>query len=276
MAFTFQRSYRGPLQAAILDWAGTTVDFGCVAPAVVFVEVFKKHGVDITMDQAREPMGAEKRKHILEITQMDAVQKAWNAAHGSDPTEADVDTMYAEFIPMQVACIADYADLIPGTTETITIMRDRGMRIGGTTGYSSEMTDVLGPEAAKRGYKPDVSIAANDVPAGRPAPWMAIKAAMDLGIYPMEACIKIGDTVPDIAEGLNAGMWSVGVVMTGNEIGMSETELATADPNVVATKRDRAYAKLAQAGAHYVVDSIAEIPIILDAINIRLAIGERP
>ena len=36
MDFVFKRSYRGPLKAAILDWAGTVVDFGCVAPAVVF------------------------------------------------------------------------------------------------------------------------------------------------------------------------------------------------------------------------------------------------
>ncbi len=276
MEFAFQRSYRGPLKAAILDWAGTTVDYGCVAPAVVFVQVFKNHGVDITMDQAREPMGAEKRNHIQEIAAMNAVRNAWKKVHGEAPTEADVDKMYAEFIPLQVACIAEYADLIPGTTDAIDHMRKRGMKIGGTTGYSSEMTDVLGPEAAKRGYAPDVSVAANHVPAGRPAPWMAIKAAMDLGVYPLEACIKIGDTVPDIAEGLNAGMWSVGVVMTGNEIGMSETELAAADPSLVAAKRDRAYAKLAQAGAHYVVDSIAEIPPILDTIEARLARGERP
>jgi len=99
---------------------------------------------------------------------------------------------------------------------------------------------------------------------------------MQLGVYPFEACVKIGDTVPDIAEGLNAGMWSVGVVMSGNEIGMSESELAAADADVVAAKRDRAYAKLAQAGAHYVVDSIADLPPILDAIESRLAAGERP
>jgi phosphonoacetaldehyde hydrolase len=276
MEFSYQRSYRGPLKAAILDWAGTTVDYGCVAPAVVFVEVFKNHGVDITMEQAREPMGAEKRKHIQEIIQMDAVQKTWQEVHKKAPTEADVDQLYAEFIPKQVACIAEYADLIPGTVETIGHMRSRGMKIGGTTGYSSEMTDVLGPEAAKRGYQPDVSIAANHVPAGRPAPWMAIKAAMDLGVYPMEACVKIGDTVPDIAEGLNAAMWSVGVVMTGNEIGMSEAELGAAEVSFIAAKRDRAYTKLSQAGAHYIVDSISDIPPILDAIDARLAQGDRP
>lgn len=276
MEFLFRRTYRGPLKAAILDWAGTTVDFGCVAPALVFVEVFRKHGVNITLDQAREPMGAEKRKHIAEIIQMPAVHSAWEYANGGLPNDADIDRMYADFVPLQVACIAQYADLVPGTTDAVLEMRDRGMAIGATTGYSSEMTAVLGPEAAKRGYVPDVSVAADHVPAGRPAPWMALKCAMDLGVYPMEACVKIGDTVPDIAEGLNAGMWSVGVVMSGNEIGLNESDLAAADPDLIEAKRKHAYTKLAQAGAHYVIDTIADLPIVLDAIDARLSEGERP
>ena len=48
MEFTFQRMYRGPLKAVLLDWAGTTMDYGCFAPAVVFMEVFKRKGVEIT------------------------------------------------------------------------------------------------------------------------------------------------------------------------------------------------------------------------------------
>ncbi|HEX7950750.1 MAG TPA: hypothetical protein VF494_10410, partial [Candidatus Limnocylindrales bacterium] len=68
MTFTYQRSYRGKIQAVLLDWAGTTMDFGCMAPAVVFVEVFKRKGVPITMEEARAPMGAHKRVHIQKIT----------------------------------------------------------------------------------------------------------------------------------------------------------------------------------------------------------------
>ena len=40
MNFTYRRSYRGPIEAVLFDWAGTTMDFGCIAPAEVFVEVF--------------------------------------------------------------------------------------------------------------------------------------------------------------------------------------------------------------------------------------------
>ncbi len=103
MTFTYQRSYRGKLQAAIFDWAGTVLDFGCLAPAVIFIEGFRREGVDITVGEAREPMGAHKRVHIEKITQMEPVRQRWIAKHGKAPTDADVERMYQAFIPLQIA-----------------------------------------------------------------------------------------------------------------------------------------------------------------------------
>lgn len=276
MEFVFQRSYRGPLKAVLLDWAGTTMDYGCYAPAVVFVEVFKRQGVPITMDQAREPMGAHKRVHIQKITQIDAVRRLWEETHGRSPVEEDVDRMFAEFVPLQLQCLADYADLIPGTLEAVADFRKRGMKVGSTTGYTGEMMQLLCAEATKRGYTPDATVCATDVPAGRPEPWMCLENAKRLRVFPMEAVVKVGDTLPDIYEGLNAGMWSIGLAMTGNELGLNEAEIAQLDPETRERKRRRAYERMAQAGAHYVVDSIADVPPLLDAINARLARGERP
>ncbi len=276
MEFYYQRTYRGPVKMAIFDWAGTTVDFGCFAPSVVFIEVFKRQGIDITIKEARGPMGSPKRDHIKQITQMESVAERWQEVHGRPCQEEDIDEMYKEFIPLQVQCIADYAGLVPGTLEVIADLRQRAIKIGGTTGYSHEMMEVLQKEAKKLGFEPDVSVCATDVKSGRPHPWMCIKAAMDLQVYPMEACVKIGDTLPDIYEGLNAGMWSIGVVMTGNEIGMTEEEIKSANPEDLNRKRERAYQKMAQAGAHYVVDSIENVPALIDEINQRLARGERP
>ncbi len=276
MEFVFQRSYRGPLKAVLLDWAGTTLDYGCMAPAVVFIEVYKRKGVDITMDQAREPMGAHKRVHIQKISQIDAVRNRWKEVHGQYPTEADIDEMFKLFIPLQLDCLATYADLIPGTLEAIKDFRARGLKIGSTTGYTGEMMELLMREAAARGYEPDSTVCATDVPAGRPEPWMCLVNAMRLGLYPMESIVKIGDTLPDIYEGLNAGMWTIGLAITGNEIGVPEAELKAMDPELLARKRARAYTRMAQAGAHYVVDGIWDVLPILDDINQRLARGERP
>ena len=276
MEFVFQRSYRGPLKAVLLDWAGTTMDYGCCAPAVVFIEVFKRHGVPISIEQAREPMGAHKKVHIQMISQMEAVSRQWQEVHGRRPTEEDVDAMFKEFVPLQLGCLAGYADLIPGTLETVAEMRRRGLKIGSTTGYTTEMMKILLEEARKRGYVPDSTVCASDVPAGRPHPWMCLQNAINLQIYPMEAFVKIGDTLPDISEGLNAGMWTIGLAKTGNEMGLTESEIAALDPNVRESKLARAYQRMYQTGAHYVVDGIADILPILDDINQRLAGGERP
>ncbi len=276
MDFYFQRSYRGQLKAVLLDWAGTTMDYGCYAPAVVFAEIYKRFGVEISMGEAREPMGAHKRVHILQISQQDGVRSRWTEVHGKPPTEEDVDRMFAEFVPAQMKVLAEYADLIPGTLEACANFRERGLKIGSTTGYTQEMMDLLYKEAADRGYVPDSSVCASEVPAGRPEPWMCLKNAINLGIYPMEAYVKVGDTIPDVLEGLNAGMWTIGLAMTGNEVGLNEAEIAALDPAVRERKRTRAYTRLSQAGAHYVVDSISDVPPLLDAINARLARGEKP
>ena len=276
MDFVFQRSYRGGLKAVILDWAGTTMDYGCYAPAVGFVQVYERKGVPISVAEARVPMGAHKKVHIRKISRMESVAQRWQAVHGRPPSEEDVEAMFQDFVPLQLACLADYADLIPGTLEAVGEFRRRGLKIGSTTGYTTEMMAILMAEAKKRGYEPDATVCASDVPAGRPEPWMCLQNAMHLRIYPMEAIVKVGDTLPDIEEGLNAGMWTVGLAKTGNELGMNEAELGKCPPELLETRLSTAYKRMKETGAHYVVDGIWDVPPILDEINARLARGERP
>ena len=184
MQYVYHRSYRGPVKLVILDWAGTTLDYGCYAPAVVFIEVYRRHGVEITMKQARRPMGLHKRDHIKAISQMEEVAEAWTQVHGRPVTEQDIDDMFIEFQPLQLACLADYADLIPGTLETVAALRERGIAIGSTTGYFFEAMELIREEAARRGYVPDSSVCATQVPAGRPHPWMVLQNMVNTGIYP--------------------------------------------------------------------------------------------
>ncbi|MEE2618702.1 MAG: phosphonoacetaldehyde hydrolase [Candidatus Poribacteria bacterium] len=276
MDFVYHRNYRGKLKAVILDWAGTTMDYGCYAPAVVFVEVYKRKGVPISMEEARVPMGAHKKVHIRKISQLDSVSKRWEEIHGRKPNEDDVDEMFADFVPLQLACLADYSDLIPGTLEAITHFRERGLKIGSTTGYLPEMMAMLKEEASQRGYGPDSSVCAGDVPAGRPEPWMCLENAKNLGVYPMESIVKVDDTLPGIDEGLNAGMWSIGLAKTGNEIGLNQEEIEALTADELQVKLEGAYRRMWQVGAHYVVDGIWDVPIVLDLIDERLSRGERP
>jgi len=274
MDFVYQRSYRGPVKLVILDWAGTTMDYGCYAPAVVFIEVYKQRGVEITMEQARRPMGLHKRDHIKAISQMEDVAKQWQQVNKHAITEKDIDEMFANFQPLQLQCLADYAELIPGTTEAVAALRERGIIIGSTTGYFTEAMELLKVEAAKRGYAPDSSVCATQVPAGRPQPWMVLQNMFNTGVYPPEAVVKVGDTKPDIGEGLNAGVWTIGLAKTGNEVGLNLEEINALDELTLSRKLDYAREELARSGSHYVVDGIADIIPIIDDINMRLSCGD--
>ncbi|MFH0962734.1 MAG: phosphonoacetaldehyde hydrolase [Planctomycetota bacterium] len=275
--FAYHRTYRGPIKLVILDWAGTTLDYGCYAPAVVFVEVFKRKGIEISMEQARAPMGLHKRDHIRVITRMSDVADAWKRKHGRHCTEDDVVDMFENhFKPLQLACIAQYADLIPGTLDVVKHLRTRGVKIGSTTGYFGEAMDILKSEAAKRGYVPDSSVCATQVPAGRPHPWMVMQNMMNLEVSPPAAVVKVGDTLPDIEEGLNAGAWTIGLAKTGNEVGLNEEEIAKLSPQALEEKLAKARMRMRQTGAHYVVDAIADVPAIVEEIERRLHAGDRP
>ncbi len=276
MEFFFRRAYRGPVKAVILDWAGTAVDYGCRAPAQVFMKVFAEHGADITEAQAREPMGLMKRDHIRMISQMAPVAEQWQTVHGRLPNENDVEHMYADFIPLQLDILADYADPIPGALALLGQLRQRGIKVGSTTGYNHEMMDILAPEAARRGYTPDAWVCASDVPAGRPYPWMMYANETRLGVYPPESVIKIGDTIPDIDEGLNAGAWAVGVTLTGNEIGLTEAQVKALPAGALASRLESVRWRMAAAGAHAVVDGAWDCGAVIDDIAQRLAQGEKP
>ncbi len=276
MTFTYRRTYRGKLKAVFLDWAGTTMDFGCMAPAVVFMKVFEKAGVPITMNEARQPMGAHKKVHIKRITEISTVRQRWIETHGKEPASADVDAMFADFVPMQEACLSDYSELIPGTLEVVAECRERGYKIGSTSGYLPGMMAINLADAKKQGYQPDATFGAGDVPAGRPYPFMVLKNMIELEVSPVEACVKVDDTLTGIEEGLNGGMWSIGLAISGNEVGVPLDEWNAFSEDVKQAHRDRIYPTMYQRGAHYVVDSIADLMGCLDDIEARLAAGEKP
>lgn len=264
------------LQAAILDWAGTVVDHGSRAPMGAFVRAFAAFGVTISIADARGPMGMAKWDHIRAVGQEQAVAAAWRARHGRDFAEADVDAIFKVFEPMNVAAVRDHADIIPGTIEAIAALRARGMKISATTGYTRPIMDVLAPIAAAAGYAPDLTVCAGDLPSGRPSPLMMWYAMAKLGVWPAATVVKVDDTAPGIGEGVAAGTWTIGVALTGNEVGLSAEELAALPAAARAAHRDRAGAVLRAAGADMVIDSIADLPAAVAAIDARLAAGAGP
>lgn len=274
--FTYQRRYTGAVRAVVLDWAGTTVDFGCLAPAAVFQRIFEDAGVPVSIDAARAFMGRHKRDHIQAMLDTPDIRARWEAAHGRAPAEADVDRLFDAFVPQQLAALESHRAVIPGVADTVAELRRRGIAIGSTSGYTQEMMDRVTDCAAAEGYAPDAVVAVDEVVRGRPAPFMAQRAMERLDVWPASACVKVGDTVSDVEEGLNAGMWTVSVAVSGNEVGLSRADWQALPAARQQALRETAATRLARAGAHDVIDTVADLPAALDAIDAALARGERP
>lgn len=266
------------VKAVVLDWAGTVVDFGSFAPTTIFVEAFRQaYDFDISLAQAREPMGLGKRDHIRALGRNPEIDARWRAKFGNAMSEDDIDRLYATFMPLQIAKVGEHAAMIPGASKTIAWLRREGVRIGSCSGYPRPVMEALLPAAAAQGYVPDCVVASDDLRAGsRPGPWMALQNVIELGIDDVAACIKVDDSAPGIEEGRRAGMWSVGLSLSGNESGLTLEQFRQADDAARATARQRASAGLAAAGAHYVIDTIADLPALVLQIEARLARGERP
>ena len=258
------------LKALVLDWAGTTVDFGSMAPARTLQQAFARFGIPVTDAEVRRDMGLAKRDHIGRILSAPRVREAWCGLRGVLPTPNDVDAVYEVFIPLQLSCLAEYSTLIPGVAAAVDRARQRGLKIGSTTGYTRAMLDLLVEHSAKAGFRPDCNVSPDDVESARPAPFMLYENAVRLQVFPLGAVAKIGDTPADIQEGLNAGAWTIGVAATGNGIGLSQQEFQALPPGDQRSRVAAARAQLEQAGAHYVIDTLADVDAVLDEIDAQL------
>lgn len=264
------------LTAVVFDWAGTILDFGSCAPMGAFVRLFEKFGIQLSIEEARGPMGVAKWDHIHALGALPRIAAQWLQVHGKPFTDADVDHLYEVFTPMNAAVVADFADFIPGAVEMVNTLRARGLKIGSTTGYNRPIMDVVMPIAAAGGYVPDNLVCAGDLAAGRPSPLMMYRTFADIGVWPPYTVVKVDDTGVGIEEGLNAGTWTVGLAVSGNAMGLTLAEWQGLDPAQQQQRRITASAKLHAVGAHYVVDSVADLLPVLDDIAAKLAVGIRP
>ena len=215
--YVYSRGYRGKVKALVLDWSGTTADAYVLAPAVVFVDVFKKHGVEISMAEARGPMGLRKDLHIKSLTEVPEIAERWKGVHGNHPGQPEVDAMFADFVPMQLECLREYTSLLPGVAETTQKLQAEGIKIGSSTGFLRAMVDILEEDAKKQGYVPDASVAGDEVEHGaRPKPFMVYKNLDMLDVHPIQSVVKVDDTISGVGEALEAGCWGVGIARYSN------------------------------------------------------------
>jgi len=258
------------IRALMLDWAGTTVDHGSIAPVAALQELFGRHNIRLSGEDARRDMGLLKKDHIRSILALTNIRAEWLATTGHDPGEEDVNALFEEFRPLQSVIIGQHSHLIAGVAEITQAWQKRGLRIGSTTGYTREMLAPVLAEAARNGYTPDASVCPDEVGAGRPAPWMLTRNAQLLDVYPPSSCVKIGDTVSDMEEGKNAGMWTIGLTRTGNLVGLTAAEWNQLSDSQKEHRLRIAEGILLNAGADFVAEDLPACDSILTQIEQRL------
>lgn len=276
--YVYQRGYRGKVKGVVLDWSGTIADAYVLAPAVVFVEAFKNQNVEVSMQEARGPMGLRKDLHIKAMTEDPAIRARWKSVHGKFPNQKDVDRMFEDFVPMQLKVLRKYTKLLPGAAKCSKELRKRGIKIGSSTGFLRAMVDILAADAKKQGFVIDATVAGDDVEHGaRPKPFMVYRNMDLMDVHPIQSIVKVDDTTSGVGEALEAGCWGVGVSLYSNYMDINSLAEAKKMSKKEIDRRNALTKEILQkAGAHYVIDSIAQLPKVIDDINLRLARGERP
>ncbi|MGH4051547.1 MAG: phosphonoacetaldehyde hydrolase [Clostridium sp.] len=256
------------IEGVIFDWAGTTVDFGCFAPVNVFLKIFKEKGIEVTLDEVREPMGMLKREHIKTMLKMKRINNLWREKYGKNFEEKDVDGLYSSFESLLISSLSIFSKPLPDVCKIIKLLRSNGIKIGSTTGYTDKMLQVVLENSRKNGYEPDFWITPDSTNSyGRPYPYMIYRNIEALKLSATWKVIKVGDTKSDIKEGVNAGVWSVGVIVGSSQMGLSYEEYESLSEN----ERDEAIKKtnlaFLEAGADFTIKTMMELPELIVKIN---------
>ena len=243
----------------IFDWAGTMVDFGCCAPVSALVEAFSRRGVELDEAAARADMGKAKDVHVRALLAQPETNARWTAAVGAPPGEQDVASLMQDLGPLMREAAADAAELVPGAAETAATLRAGGLKIASSTGYTREMMAPVLVRAAEQGYAPDHLVCSGETPEGRPSPLMIYKACVNLGVWPTSRVIKVDDAEAGVAEGRAAGCFTVGVVASGNLVGLPRKAFAALSPADRAERLTTAGQRLRAAGADMLVETVTDL-----------------
>lgn len=258
------------VKLVVFDWAGTTVDYGCMAPLTVLKKTFESKKIELSKEDILKPMGMEKRDHIRALLEMENVNEQWKNVYGVNWTEDDIDELYEIFESSLAEVVASYSSPIMGIEDTVKKLKDMNVKIGSTTGYTAQMMENVIPRAKEEGYEAEYVVTPEIVGAGRPSPFMIYENMRKLNVYPIGGVVKVGDTVMDILEGVNAGAWTVGILEGSSEVGLSMEEMQTLSEKEILECKEKAAKAYTEAGADFVINNIVDLPGIIEKINMLL------
>ncbi len=181
------------IELVVCDMAGTTVrDAGQVPKA--FTSALAAHGIAVTPQAINSLRGASKRLAILNLI-----------PEGSD-RQARSEQVYATFVQHLADVFKGTVEPVPGAREMIATLRSRGVRVALNTGFDRDTTNLLLDALRWREGVVDAVVCGDEVPQGRPAPYMIFRCMEATGVVDVRRVANVGDTVLDLQAGHNAGV----------------------------------------------------------------------
>lgn len=216
----------------IFDMAGTTVEDGGQVPKA-FDAALAEHGIRVTEEQIAAIRGASKREAIAELV----------ARHGRPELQGRAHEVYAGFVRHMAREFAGTVRAMPGAEETFRFLRSEGVKIALTTGFDRDIASLL---LDALGWKSiaDHFACGDDVPRGRPAPYLVFRSMEATGVDSVHDVGTLGDTVLDLQAGHNAGVR----LNMGSLSGAHDRTRMQAQPHT------------------HLVESVAELPALLRAL----------
>ena len=194
------------LDLVVFDLAGTTVeDRGQVPDA--FTAAFAQHGIAVSAEQVKSVRGTSKREAVLRLIPAGPEQEQRAAA------------VYASFRAQLAERYArEGVQPIAGTRQVFRLLREQGVRIALNTGFDRDTTGLVLAALGWAEGAVDAVVCGDDVPRGRPAPFLIFRAMEATGVSSVHRIANVGDTASDLQAGYNAGVrWNIGVLSGAHE-----------------------------------------------------------
>jgi phosphonoacetaldehyde hydrolase len=262
-----QHGYHGPIKAVITGWTGLLIDYGVQAPVKAIQEIFKKHDLNIDTDTCLSAIGLERKAHIAALLERPNIAHEWYKFHGRLPDKSDLEALYTDYLPIEAKFTAAHCELIEGVTQAVHYLRTQNIKLGTYTSYHHDTLKIIETNAKKQGLITDTNLCIDDIVKGSPYPYALQKVQQALNVESVHACVRVSDKVPGIIQGFNAGMVTIGVILSGAAMGMTKQSWHGLSAKQQKNAKREATETFMDNGAQIVIDSFAELPQAIERIN---------
>ena len=255
------------VKACIFDLGGTIVDRYSITPLKSLIETFKLYNINIRNDLIFKDMGINKRIHIGNILEDKYIFQKWFQEYKRNPDYNDVLKLYTIFKTIQMEK-SHKIDIIPETYNTFEFLKNDNIKIGTTTGFDKKNADIIGKVLNTNLCKVDNIVSSTCVEKSRPHSDMIYKNMRDLDVSNPKTMIKIDDTNIGIKEGKNAGLWTVGVARWSTYMNVLPENINNMNDVVIGERLEKSKEKLKQSEPDFIIETLDELPNIIETINI--------